>query len=131
MSKIADKDYLIKEVLTQGYIYAIVDTSSDGTQYIKKTNVYALVTKRISSGAIVSFLETDCGDFDLEDYTSWWWLKAPELSDQETPAEIKDLAQTIIDSNETIDFVDRLYWTDNDSSVKKLAKFLVEKGWHK
>lgn len=131
MSKVSDRDRLINEVLLQGYIYAISDVKDDGTRVIERSKVYALTTKCVYPGEIVSYFETDIGDFCIDDYTTWWWVKKPGEPDTEASVDIVELAQAIVDSNIEVSCVDRLYWVEKDSAVKQLAKYLIDKGWHK
>lgn len=131
MSKVSDRDRLINEVLLQGYIYAISDVKDDGTRVIERTKVYALTTKCVYPGEIVSYFETDIGDFCIDEYTVWWWVKKPEKDDVETPEDVLELSQAIINSGVDVGYVDRLYWKEKDSAVKQLAKYIIEQGWHK
>lgn len=129
-----DYDKLINEVLKKGSIYVLVDfdkTDETGVGIIKETKVYALTTKRISPDEIVSYFETEDGDFGLYDYDLWWWVKKPGEPDTESSVDIVELAQAIIDSNIEVSYVDRLYWVEKDSAVKQLAKYIIEQGWHK
>ena len=126
-----DKERLINEVLLQGYIYAISDVKDNGTRVIERTKVYALTTKCVYPGEVVSYFETDIGDFCIEDYATWWWIKKPGSDNVETPEDVLELAQAIINSGIDVSYVDRLYWKEKDSAVKKLAKYIIEQGWHK
>ena len=131
MSKVNDKDRLINEVLLQGYIYAISDVKDDGTRVIERSKVYALTTKCVYPGEIVSYFETDIGDFCIDDYTTWWWVKKPGKDGVETPEDVLELSQAIINSGIDVCYVDRLYWKEKDSAVKQLAKYIINEGWHK
>lgn len=131
MNNKIDKEQLIKEVLEQGYIYAIVDVKDDGTQVIDCVEVYCFTAKKSSTGEIVSYFETSRGDFSVDDYMTWWWLVLSLNKDVDTSEDVIELAKAIFNSNIQVSYVDRLYWVDGNSAVKQLAQYLIDNGWHK
>lgn len=136
-----DEYELALQVLKQGYIWLRIAGTND-YKLVKVYQIY-VISQDKTYDFLQFMLQTEQGDYALDEYGSEWELEYPNIDYEEEnivkKSLIDNLFTDILDINIDINEVDLMfarqekcreghYW---ETGVWKLASKLIEKGWTK